>query len=1099
MGFELLNLGASPYFAAFPEGRIWGFLLLAAYVGASLVILVASYRDWLRFLKHPLRLILLAGLLLLAPLCQILLIRFQGSVLLSPPGVPLEPRGVSLALLGAIPLVLAAGYLGVGPALVVGFVSGLMRGLFDTYSVFTPFETALLAALAAACLHQPYRGTPARWLRHPIVAAPVAAGAIWLLTFLGLWGYSPAGGLSGWDYVTVLWAAVAPALIAEAALGGLFGEVALAATPRAWPPREGTRPPPYAHSLNRQLLFTLVPLTLLGIGVLFWADTSIAVRVATGVVLDQMSRDAQNAAKGIPFFVQTGRGLIHDLAGDDRLLDADPAVRQARLEQGLRAIPYFRQLTLFDTDLQPIAGYPESAPDILALTLSPDERQFVALALEGVPQQTTVYPDNPDDPILISFVSPVGPPGEVRGVLLGRADLVSNPLMEPVTNSLQGLLVGSGQGFIVDERGNIIYHPDKSQLMLPWQPEPSARRLTLLNPVPSAMAYEDRAADGTRRLVFYLPVGGHPWSVVVMVPYQVVLSLATQISVQILVMVVLIGAAAIVLVSLLARRLTRPLETLARAAERIGQDELDRPIAIAGEDEVGRLGLTFEAMRARLKDRLEELSLLLAITHRVAENLNLEASLPPILDAAIAATGAGGARLVIEPEAASAAPEVFSCGEAADDMAPLDGDVLAITEKDGPFTIENVTRARAVLDVAAVAGRVQAAAAFPLRHESRYQGALWLGYDKPHTFSKSELDFLTTLAGQAALAIANHRLYEAAEGGRRQLAAILASTPDAVVVTDRQGRIALMNPAAEAVFGLTGHNVDGRPAIEVVNRPGLVDILRADADAPDSHEVLLPDGRTLYASASTVGGEAGSALGRVAVLRDVTHFKQLEQLKTEFVATVSHDLRAPLTFMRGYATMLPMIGGLNVKQKDFVDKILVGIEQMTKLIDDLLDLGRIEAGVGLVREMCRIETLVEGAAETLRGQAVNKGQSIKVDMPATLPEISGDPTLLRQVVANLVENAIKYTPQGGAIHITAETRDGSLVLAVSDTGVGIAQADQVRLFEKFYRVRQRDTANIKGTGLGLSIVKSVVEWHGGRVWVESRLGRGSTFYVSLPI
>jgi signal transduction histidine kinase len=196
--------------------------------------------------------------------------------------------------------------------------------------------------------------------------------------------------------------------------------------------------------------------------------------------------------------------------------------------------------------------------------------------------------------------------------------------------------------------------------------------------------------------------------------------------------------------------------------------------------------------------------------------------------------------------------------------------------------------------------------------------------------------------------------------------------------------------------------------------------------------------------------------------------------------------------------MLPMIGALNVKQKDFVEKILGGIEQMTKLIDDLLDLGRIEAGVGLAREMCLMAQLVESAVDPLRGQAVAKSLALQIEVPEDLPAISGDPTLLRQAISNLVENAIKYTPQGGKVRIGAEMRDGGLVLAVSDTGVGIAQADQVRLFEKFYRVRQRDTAHIKGTGLGLAIVKSVVERHGGRVWVESRLGRGSTFFVSLP-
>jgi signal transduction histidine kinase len=308
----------------------------------------------------------------------------------------------------------------------------------------------------------------------------------------------------------------------------------------------------------------------------------------------------------------------------------------------------------------------------------------------------------------------------------------------------------------------------------------------------------------------------------------------------------------------------------------------------------------------------------------------------------------------------------------------------------------------------------------------------------------------------------------------------------------------LVNPAAEAVFGLAGRPVSRRPVADAIQQPQLVELLTADSRSPLTGEVVLPDGRTLYASASAIGEVEGGGLGRVAVLRDVTHFKELEQLKTEFVATVSHDLRSPLTFMRGYVTMLPMIGQLNVRQKGFVDKIIAGIEHMAKLIDDLLDLGRIEAGVGLMNETCRMEELVGSAVDPLRGQAINKQLALQVEVPGDLPAVWGDPTLLRQVIANLVENAIKYTPQGGSIRVGGEARDGSLVLSVSDTGVGIAQADQVRLFEKFYRVKQRDTVHIKGTGLGLAIVKSVVERHGGRVWVESRLGKGSTFFVSVP-
>jgi signal transduction histidine kinase len=264
-------------------------------------------------------------------------------------------------------------------------------------------------------------------------------------------------------------------------------------------------------------------------------------------------------------------------------------------------------------------------------------------------------------------------------------------------------------------------------------------------------------------------------------------------------------------------------------------------------------------------------------------------------------------------------------------------------------------------------------------------------------------------------------------------------------------------------------------------------------------EIQLADGRTLYASASTIISADGSTLGRVCVLRDVSHFKALDQMKSEFVATVSHDLRAPLTFMRGYATMLPMVGALNDKQHEFADKIIAGVEQMTVLIDDLLDLGRIEAGVGLAREPVRMGEVIQEVVTALSPHAVNKGLKLLVEVPAGLPSLAGDATLLRQAVTNLVDNAIKYTGAGGEVRLRAAVEAHTFQLAIADTGVGIAPADQAHLFEKFFRVRQRGSTQVKGSGLGLAIVKSIVERHGGRVWVDSRLGQGSTFFVSLPV
>ncbi|MGD8996737.1 MAG: HAMP domain-containing sensor histidine kinase, partial [Anaerolineae bacterium] len=218
----------------------------------------------------------------------------------------------------------------------------------------------------------------------------------------------------------------------------------------------------------------------------------------------------------------------------------------------------------------------------------------------------------------------------------------------------------------------------------------------------------------------------------------------------------------------------------------------------------------------------------------------------------------------------------------------------------------------------------------------------------------------------------------------------------------------------------------------------------------------------------------------------------------------------PLSFMRGYATMLPKVGELNQKQREYVGRILQGVSQMSDLVDDLLDLGRIEAGVGLERQPCHLGAVLADAVNSMRARAVAKDITLRSESVSSSGSqlddeaiVSGDPALLVQAITNVLDNAIKYTPSGGIVavglSVRTERRRKQAVIRVSDTGIGVAPEDQVRLFEKFYRVKRRDAPSVSGTGLGLSIVKSIVERHGGEVWVESELNQGSTFYISLPL
>ncbi len=223
-------------------------------------------------------------------------------------------------------------------------------------------------------------------------------------------------------------------------------------------------------------------------------------------------------------------------------------------------------------------------------------------------------------------------------------------------------------------------------------------------------------------------------------------------------------------------------------------------------------------------------------------------------------------------------------------------------------------------------------------------------------------------------------------------------------------------------------------------------------------------------------------------------------MKSEFVATVSHDLRSPLTLMRGYATMLEMVGELNDQQQGYVRKIVSGVENMSRLVNNLLDLGRIEIGVGLQVENVPIHDILERVVGALQLQAGQKNISLSVDTTRGLPAtVEADQALLHQGVYNLVENAIKYTPNGGQVMVRVRVEQQNLVFEVQDDGIGIAPSDLPRLFEKFYRGKQREARAQHGTGLGLAIVRSIAERHGGKVWVESELGKGSTFFLQVPL
>ncbi len=1033
------------------------------------------------------------ALLLATPLFAAFLgIRLPGEV--QPmPETPLEIAPPGLMFLAAIPWALAAGLLGTVPSVALGLLSGLILAIFGTHSPFTPLEIGILALLFSAAIRQNYRTRFYHFLRHPIVAAVAVIIAYIPLLIVSML-FSTNGALAArLDYAfTQSWLLLA-ARAGELLIAGLAAEMFYRFMPSFWGRQRPLVPSPAESSIQARFFYGTVPLVGLLVLSLIVGDWLVAGKAARDMIEKRLTSTASVAAESLPYFLETGQNLILSLSNPELLsVSADPEKLSDALAQRLRSVPFFRQLFLFDEAGNVISGFPAS--DTAQINMTDEEWNGVTLALKGV--STQVYVARPlinETSAQVSFIAAIrNSQKDVIGVLLGRTDLNTNPFTQPAINALNSMEGLGGEGIILDEKGEILYHPINTEVMNQY----AGQRPT------TDLFFDETSPTNTRQFVYYQTVDGRPWAVILTVPAKVAQQYALDIAIPLLGMLLVFSALVFVFLRLNLHGMTSSLQSLSTEASFIAHGQLDRPLNIKGVDEVGRLSQVFEQMRVSLKTRLEELNSLLSVSQGVAANLDIGDAIRPILEAALIGD-ACAARLVLVRDVTldtlEQGPVAFGVGPAAQLYANFDPQLFEMLQQQDTLSLPNVARMRR-LQFAPGAPHPGALLGLSVRHESRYYGVLWVAYDRARNFSEEEIRFLTTLSGEAALAATSARLYAIAEVGRQRMEAVLASTPEPVLVIDEQARLLLLNPAAVQVPGLILSSIEGRPIQEVVGPKDLIDLLTVPlTERISSREISLTNGKIYYASVSLVVAE-GRSVGRVCTMRDITHFKELEQLKSEFVATVSHDLRSPLTLMRGYATMLQMVGDLNDQQKGYVRKIVSGVENMTRLVNNLLDLGRIEAGIGLQIERVLVNEIAGEVINSLQLQAVQKDIRLSQEFTGSNKNvvIEADRALIQQAMYNLVENAIKYTAVGGQVKVRLECRNGTVLLEIHDTGIGIAPLDLPHLFEKFYRSGRREAYQQRGTGLGLAIVKSIAERHGGRVWVDSQLGKGSVFSLEVP-
>jgi two-component system phosphate regulon sensor histidine kinase PhoR len=338
---------------------------------------------------------------------------------------------------------------------------------------------------------------------------------------------------------------------------------------------------------------------------------------------------------------------------------------------------------------------------------------------------------------------------------------------------------------------------------------------------------------------------------------------------------------------------------------------------------------------------------------------------------------------------------------------------------------------------------------------------------------------------------------------RNRSAAILRSMIEGVAVISAQERVLFSNRAFSQILGVDTVAVEGRPLVEVVRQSDLLGIIkRALAGREEiSSEILVGTLRPRSFAVTASPVRADGPTGAVLVLHEITELRRLERVRQDFAANISHEFRTPLTAIQGFAETL--LGGAlddTSNRRRFVEIIRNHAARLARLTEDLLKLSRIEAGQLQIELLpVSVDHLIEACLETARLKAAQRNLTLDVRVPPDLPLVRGDANRLQEVLQNLLDNAVQYTLPGGRIELSASRVGDAVVLTVADTGIGIPQAEQGRIFERFYRVDAARSREAGGTGLGLSIARHIVDAHGGRLWVESVVGEGSYFHFSIPV
>jgi PAS domain S-box-containing protein len=530
--------------------------------------------------------------------------------------------------------------------------------------------------------------------------------------------------------------------------------------------------------------------------------------------------------------------------------------------------------------------------------------------------------------------------------------------------------------------------------------------------------------------------------------------------------------------------------------------------------------------KKELLDQTRYLSALLAVSQTATQSLDTETILKHTLDKSLEVLGIEvGFIRTLDPEGKNllartarglSSPEFFA------NLVPLDPNranaAKVIFETGEPYISYDIRKDPNFANRFMVREGIVSVAMVPIMSKKRFIGIMGSASRKFYKFSKQEIDLLKAFGSQLGAALENAQLYEEVSKSKAYTENLVENAGDAIISTDTGDKILTWNRAAEVIFGYRREETIGQSLSillpidrsseleEIRNKIRLTGLIR-------NLEVRRKrkDGTIIEAAlaVSPVQDKDGHIIGFLHLAKDITEkkryehrLKELDKMKSDFVSNVSHELRTPLTAIKGSVdNMLDGITGpLNEKQGRYLTRIKSNSDRLTRLINDILDLSRIEAGkIDLKSANLSVVQLAKEVADVLRTVAAEKLISLEVTSPDGGVNAWADRDKVTQVLMNLIGNAVKFTPQHGKVSVAVE-KNGSqwIQVSVSDTGPGILPEEANKIFAKFYQIAELGKHKAKGTGLGLAISKALVEMHGGKIWVESEVNRGSIFSFTLP-